>query len=333
MDVFAYDEHQVERVKDVGFDQVRALRGTAKVLWVNIHGLGDAALIKQIGELFGLHELALEDTVNVHQRAKVEEFDSFMFVVARMIERDTSQHDLETEQLSMFVGRDFLVTFQEQAGDCFNAVRNRLKGADMRLRSRGPDFLAYTILDSVVDAYFKPLERYGDVLEQMELDFEASATPELIDRLHHMRSDLLMMRRAVWPLREAVTGLLRDHHRLIQAETRLFLRDVYDHTIQLVDVIETYREICTDLRELHYVQISQRTNEVMKVLTIISTIFIPLSFVTGLYGMNFDTSASPYNMPELETRFGYLAVLLVMLTMAGGLLYYFYNRGWLSREK
>lgn len=332
IDLFVYDEYRLERLKDATIEQIQAMRGSARVLWVNIHGLGDAALIKRIGEMFDLHELALEDTVNVHQRAKVEEFDGFMFLVARMVERNSVSQDLETEQISMFVGRNFLITFQEQPGDCFNAVRNRLRGSDMRLRARGADFLAYTLLDSVVDAYFQPLERYGDSLERMELEFEASAAPDLMDKLHEMRSNLLMMRRAVWPLRDAVTGLLRDHHGLIEADTRLFLRDVYDHTVQLVDVIETYREICADLRELHYVQIGQKTNEVMKVLTIISTIFIPLSFITGLYGMNFDTSRSPYNMPELETRYGYFVVLGIMLTIASGLLVYFYRRGWLSRE-
>lgn len=329
LDLFTYDEHHLTRRKEVSVEQVADARGSARVVWVNINGLGDADVIRAIGSIFSLHDLALEDVVNVHQRAKVEEFEQYLFVVARMVSKN---HDrLETEQLSMFIGQNFLVTFQERAGDCFNGLRNRLR-SDARLRTRGPDFLAYALLDAVVDAYFAPLEAFGDALEQIEEELEVSSSAQLVGRLHQIRSDLLLLRRSIWPQREAISNLLRDNNEFVSGDTRLFLRDVYDHTVQLVDVNETYREICADLRELHYSQISQRTNEVVKVLTIISTIFMPLSFIASLYGMNFDTSASPYNMPELRNPYGYPLVLTCMGLSAALLLFYFYRRGWLKRQ-
>lgn len=330
IDLFAYDEKHVQRAKQVTVEDVARARGSAPVVWINVSGLGDADVVRSIGHTFGLHELALEDVVNVHQRAKVEEFEHYLFVVARMVRNQ--QERLESEQLSMFIGANFLVTFQEHVGDSFNGIRNRLRSPESPLRSRGPDFLAYALLDAVVDAYFAPMEGFGDALERIEDQIEVHSTPELIGRLHQIRSDLLMLRRSIWPQREAINSLLRGDNRLITSDTRLFLRDVYDHTVQLVDVTETYREICADLRELHYAQIGQRTNEVMKVLTILSTVFMPLSFMTGLYGMNFDTSASPYNMPELRSPYGYPFALAIMAATAFLLMFYFYRRGWLRRE-
>lgn len=329
IDLFTYDEHHLTRLKQVTVEQVAGARGSARVVWININGLGNADVIRAIGNIFGLHDLALEDVVNVHQRAKVEEFDHYLFVVARMVNRN--QERVETEQLSMFIGHNFLVTFQERSGDCFNGLRNRLR-SDVRLRTRGPDFLAYALLDAVVDAYFAPIEAFGDVLEQLEDQLEISTSRQVVGRLHQIRSDLLLLRRSVWPQREAISNLLRDNNEFISGDTRLFLRDVYDHTVQLVDVNETYREICADLRDLHYSQISQRTNEVVKVLTIISTIFMPLSFLASVYGMNFDTSVSRYNMPELSNPYGYPLVLMCMGLTAALLLYYFYRRGWLKRQ-
>ncbi|WP_164104630.1 magnesium/cobalt transporter CorA [Candidatus Laterigemmans baculatus] len=330
IDLFAYDEHRVHRAKNVTAEEVARARGSARVVWINVSGLGDADVIRSVGQTFGLHELALEDVVNVHQRAKVEEFEHYLFVVARMVRNH--QERLESEQFSLFIGSNFIVTFQEHVGDCFNGIRNRLRSPESPLRSRGPDFLAYALLDAVIDAYFAPIEAFGESLERIEDELEIRPTPELVGQLHQIRSDLLLLRRSIWPQREAINNLLRDDNRLITRDTRLFLRDVYDHTVQLVDVTETYRELCADLRELHYARIGHRTNEVMKVLTIISTIFMPLSFITGLYGMNFDTSASPFNMPELHARYGYPMALAAMATTAGILLYFFRRRGWLHRE-
>lgn len=330
IDYFAFDEQHVQRAKAVTVEDVAQARGSARVVWVNVSGLGDADVVRSIGHTFGLHELALEDVVNVHQRAKVEEFEHYLFVVARMVKN--SQERLESEQVSLFIGSNFIVTFQEHVGDCFNGIRNRLRSPESPLRSRGPDFLAYALLDAIIDAYFAPIEAFGDALERIENRLELHSTPELVGQLHQIRSDLLLVRRSIWPQREAISSLLREDNRLISRETRLFLRDVYDHTVQLVDVTETYREICADLRELHYAQISQRTNEVVKVLTILSTIFMPLSFITGLYGMNFDTSASPYNMPELHARYGYPSALAVMAATGLLLLFVFHRRGWLRRQ-
>jgi magnesium transporter len=234
-----------------------------------------------------------------------------------------------TEQISMFLGERVLLTFQERPGDCFDPVRTRLRAARGQIRNRQIDYLAYTLLDAVIDGYFPVLEGLGERLEDLEDRVIAAPADLEVARIHEIRRELLTIRRAVWPQREMVNALTRESSHYVTDQTRPYLRDCYDHTIQLMDIIETYREIATGLVDVYLSSVSTRLNEVMKVLTIIATIFIPLSFITGLYGMNFDTAASPWNMPELAWYWGYPMALGLMAVVAAGLLYYFYRKGWL----
>lgn len=289
------------------------------VTWVNVDGLGDAGVIRGLGELFNLHRLALEDVVNMHQRPKVEDYGDYLFIVARMI---SAAEQLQTEQICFFVGKKFVLTFQVATGDCLDPVRDRIRRASGRLRHGGTDYLTYALLDSIIDHYFPVVENYGERLDTLDTELINSRGDASIAAVHRFRSELLVLRRAIRPHREAINALLRETHELITDETRLFLRDCYDHTIQLSEAIDTYRETCSDLRDFHLAAVSNRTNDAMKTLTIIATIFIPLSFVAGLYGMNFD------HMPELHWRYGYPLAIGLMVCTASGLLIWFRRKGW-----
>lgn len=293
------------------------------VTWVMVDGLGDAQIIKQIGEIFGLHRLALEDVVHVRQRPKVDEFEQHLYIVARMIDNEGGR--LGTEQLSMFLGKDYLLAFQERPGDCLDAIRSRVKENRGRVRQAGPDYLAYCLLDALVDEYFPVLEKIGDKLEALEDETLDRPKPGLATRVHQIKRDLLVLRRSMWPLREALAAMYRGTSPLISAETRVYLRDCYDHAVQALDLIEVYRELCTGLLEMYMTSMSHRMNEVIKVLTIISTIFIPLTFIAGVYGMNFK------NMPEIDWRWGYAVTLGLMGLVALGMVVFFWRRGWLTR--
>ncbi len=301
--------------------------GKQPVTWVNVEGLGDAATIKTIGELFHLHPLALEDVVNTHQRPKAEQYDGFLFIVARMAEL---HERLETEQVSMFLGSNFVVTFLEDPGDAFEPVRQHLRHARGKIRSSGACYMAYALLDAVVDAYFPIAEEYGDRLDALEDEVISQPSRATVAWAHQVKRDLRTVRRAVWPLREAINALARDQHKLISDETRVYLRDCYDHTVQIIDIIETYRELDADLTDLYLSSLSNRLNEVMKVLTIIATIFMPLSFIASVYGMNFNTTVSPYNMPELNWRYGYPFVWAVMIASAVAMYWFFRWMGWVG---
>jgi len=319
--VFRYgpDDLQEENIEKV--DELRDMLGSSPVVWINVDGLGDATTIKNLGEIFGLHALALEDVVNVHQRAKVEEYCEHLFIVVRMVSRP--EH-LESEQISMFLGKGFVLTFQEHPGNCLDPVRQRLRMGRGRLRTAGADYLAYSLLDAIVDCYFPLVDDYGEQLELLDERITANYAPQLMHELHDVRGDLMFLRRAIRPLRDALVKLMPDPMSLISAETQFFMRDCYDHTIQLMDLLDTFREMCSDLRDFYLTTISNRMNEIMKVLTIIATIFIPLSFIAGVYGMNFD------NMPELHWSLGYPFALAIMSAVAIGLLIYFKNQKWIG---
>ena len=296
------------------------------VTWINIDGLENVELIRAMGDQLGLHRLALEDVVNLHQRAKAEDYDSNLYLVTHMV---TLAESLQIEQMSLFLGKNFVLTFQHLPGDCLDPVRTRLRSGAGNLRSFGADYLVYALLDAVLDGYFPVLEAMGERLEDMEVSILAGVNPEVRNRIHEIRRDLLDLRRAVWPQREALNLLVRDTMPLIAPEMRPYFRDTYDHVIQIIDLVETYREFATDLTDLYLSSVSNRMNEIMKVLTVIATIFIPLSFIASLYGMNFNPGASPLNMPELNWYLGYPFALLIMGLTAGGMLNYFYRRNWL----
>lgn len=312
-------ERDIERVAAVG-----EVLGHWPVLWLNVDGLGDAKTIAEIGRVFDLHPLALEDVLNVHQRAKYETYGAHHFVVAQMV---TAHDGLESEQVSLFFGSNFVVTFQQRAGDCFDPVRERIRKDHGRVRAAGADYLVYALLDAIVDAFFPVLEKLGDRLESLEDRVVAQPDRAVIGQIHAAKRDLLTLRRAVWPLRDALNSLLRDAT-FLSEETRLHLRDCYDHALRILDVVETEREITSGLLDVYLSSVSNRMNEIMKVLTIIATVFIPLSFIAGIYGMNFNPDASPWNMPELNWRWGYPFVLGLMTVVAVGLWVYCLRKGW-----
>jgi magnesium transporter len=328
--VTIYGPDIAERVEDCTLEELEALRRRgAPVIWVDVVGLRDVGLVQRIGEMFGLHRLALEDVINTRQRPKTEPYDTHVFVVARMLQGDVG---VTQDQVSFFIGDGFLVTFHERAGDCFGPIRRRLLKERVRIRHDKADYLAYALIDRIIDDYYPVLERYGEILEELEDEVISTPDPSQVDRLHRLRRELYALRRVVWPTREMVNGLIRDETQIVSQNTRVFLRDCYDHAVQLMDVIETDREVVSSLLDVYMSSVSAKMNEVMKVLTVIATIFIPLGFVASLYGMNFNT-ASPWNMPELELRYGYPMALGIMAAIAGGLLLFFWRRGWIGGQR
>lgn len=327
--VVAYgaDHFLEQELSDVA--QVASWLGKHPVLWVDVEGLGDAEAVRALGKMFNLHSLALEDVLNPHQRAKVEEYENCLFLVAHLAR--LGEH-VQTEQMSCFLGKDFVVTFLEQPDGCFAPIRERLRTSAGRLREAGTDDLVYALLDAAVDTYFPTLDHLGDRLDAVDDLITANNPHDAMERIRDLRSDLLLLRRAIWPHRDAIGFLTRTASEWIDAETRVYLRDCLDHTSQIIDLLETYRDMCSDSRDYCLSTISNRLNETMKVLTIISTIFIPLSFVAGLYGMNFDTAASPWNMPELKWALGYPFALTIMVSIAIGMIFFFWRRGWLRNE-
>jgi magnesium transporter len=324
--MMVYDREQLEE-RTVADGNLSFVETPGRVMWIDVQGLGDLDLMRRVGACFGLHPLVLADLVHVNQRAKVEAYDKHLFIVLRMVHLDER---LWTEQLSLILGDGFVLTFQERPGDCFDPVRERLRRGQGKLRGAGADYLAYALLDALIDSHFPVLEHQGEVLEAMEREVIETTRADQITRIHALKRDLLELRRALWPLREVMSQLMREDIALIGAGTRLFLRDCADHVFQLMDMVETDREVASSLLDLHLSSLSMRMNEVMKVLTIIATIFIPLGFIAGVYGMNFDPAVSPLNMPELHWYFGYPLALMLMLGVAAGLLAYFRRRGWLG---
>jgi magnesium transporter len=304
-----------------------------RVVWLDVDGLGDAAVIEAIGQVVGLHRLSLADVVNTAQRPKVEDFGTYLFAVVKM-PVVAEGCDLDTEQVSIVLGRNFVLTFQERfkPGDCFGPVRDRIRQSKGKIRSRGPDYLAYAIIDASVDAYFPILEDMGERLDAMEENVLEGLDRSAMQHLHRVRRQFLTVRRATWPLREAVAVLHREQFPLIADETRLYFRDCYDHTVQIIDLLETHRELGAGLMEVYLSTVSNRMNEIMKVLTIITTIFIPLTFIAGIYGMNFSPDAGPLNMPELRWKYGYVTVLAVMLLIAIIMVIAFRRRGWIGNQ-
>ena len=328
IDVFGYGSDDFVEESHVSVDRIPELLDRWPVTWVNVDGLGDQATIERIGKIFGLHPLAMEDIVNVHQRAKLDEYGEHLFIVARML---TYGDELETEQLSIVLGKGFVVTFQERPGDVLDPVRARIRSGS--IRRTASDYLAYALIDAVVDHYFPLLESYGEHLEKLEETVVSDANDDALASIHRVKHELLEVRRAVWPQREALARLYREPLVLISEETRLYLRDCYDHSVQVIDLLETFREMGGALLDVYLSRASNRLNEVMKVLTIFASVFIPLTFLTGLYGMNFDPDASPLNMPELRWRFGYPYALGLMTATTAATLAFFRHKGWLGGSR
>jgi len=334
--VMRYGPDALEELEIESTGELEALLGSEKskafaMYWIDIAGHGSVEQLTELGRLLHLHTLALEDIVNSYQRPKVDRYQGDFFIIARMIDEATASCDhLDSEQLGLLMRPGLVVTFQERIGDCFDPVRKRLRAGHVRIRGNGADYLTYAILDSLVDRYLVLADHYREVLENLEDQLLAKEEAPSIDRLYHVRRDLIHLGRAAAPMRDVLMGLLRiDDPSLIKPETELFLRDCYDHALRVVDWIDTHRDFAASLMEMHLSLIGNRTNEAMKVLTIISTIFIPLSFIAGLYGMNFSTDASPYNMPELRATYGYPTVLSAMALIAAGIYWFIRRKRWL----
>lgn len=325
--VMAYGPDGLVEKKSPSLDEVVRLGDAYPVVWLDVAGFADIDMIKKIGNTFAIHTLVQEDIVRTHQRPKLEDYPDALFIVARMAPV-LDQED--TEQLSMYLIGNCLITFQEFPGDDLQGVRDRIQRKRGRIRSEGADYLTYAIIDAVLDAYFPLVDSYGEAIEMLEDRLVSSANRGMLAEIYGIRRKLLELRRALWPHREMLGSLYRGESSLIRPSTLVFFRDCYDHTVQLNDMMENYRELSSNLMDVYLSSISNRLSEVMKVLTIISAIFIPLTFVAGVYGMNFKPEASPWNMPELLSYYGYPIALLLMLLIAAGQIVFFWRKGWLT---
>ncbi len=333
-----YSEGQCERRLDIKPIDIQPYLDHDSVTWIDLKGFGHEETIRQIGDVFQLHPLFLEDIVNVPQRPKVEDGENQLLLIACMVGLvpDGEQLDVVdttptfmTEQVSFVLGAQYVLTVQEEPDyDCFDVVRDRLRSGRGTIRRRGADYLMYALLDSIIDGFFPVLEAYGEALELLEDEVVANPTVHTLEKIHRMKRDLIRLRRAIWPQRDAINSLIRDGNPLIGDEIRIHLRDCYDHTVQVMDMVETYREVASSLMDVYLSSVSNRMNEIMKFLTVISSIFIPLTFIAGIYGMNFSTEKSRLNMPELNHPYGYVICLGVMGCIAIGMVTFFWKKGW-----
>jgi magnesium transporter len=324
-----YDEQNFQEKQVSNIEECFPFKTTPTVTWINIDGLHDVEIIEKLGKQFELHPLILEDVLHTEQRPKYEDFDKYIFIVLRMLRYNDEVKAVESEQVSLILGTNFVISFQERVGDVFEPIRERLRSAKGRIRKMGSDYLAYALLDAIVDSYFAILEKVGERIESMEEELVSDPTEETLQQIHTMKREMISMRKSIWPLREVISGVQRSESSIIKETTEIYLRDVYDHTIQIIDTIESFRDMVSGMLDIYLSSISNKMNEVMKVLTIIATIFIPLTFIAGIYGMNFNPEKSPWNMPELNSYWGYPAVWLVMAVVLVIMLVYFRRKKWL----
>ncbi|MGP1375511.1 MAG: magnesium/cobalt transporter CorA [Almyronema sp.] len=324
-----YDDTQAVRIDlQKPYDCVPYL-DTESVSWLDVRGLGSEIILRQVGEIFNLHPLVLEDVVNVPQRPKVEQYEQQLLIIARMVTPKPSGKGFFSEQVSFILGKYYLLSVQEEPElDCFGPVRDRIRRHHGVIRQHGADYLTYTLLDAIIDGFFPVLEDYGELIEELEDEVVQNPSRHTIEKIHDLRRELMSLRRAIWPQRSAINSLIRDTNELISPEVRIYLQDCYDHVIQVLDILETYRELASSLMDVYLSSVSNRMNEVMKLLTVISSIFIPLTFIAGVYGMNFNYQTSPWNMPELNTYYGYPLTLAVMAAVAIAMCIFFWRRGW-----
>jgi magnesium transporter len=321
--IIDYDETRLEEKEVEKVEECFPFKDKPTITWINIDGLHDLEVIEKIGKQFGLHPLVLEDIVNTGQRPKLEDFGDHVFVVLKMLYYDQEKGELEAEQISLIFGQNFVISFQERVGDIFDPLRERIRKGKGRVRKAGADYLAYALMDSIVDNYFVILEQLGEKIEDAEQELAVNPTLETLQTIRTFKKEMIFLRKSIWPLREVVNSLERGESSLVDESTLIYLRDVYDHTIQIIDTVESYRDMLSGMLDVYLSSISNRMNEVMKVLTIFAAIFIPLTFVAGIYGMNFGF------MPELGWRWGYFGILLVMAIVAAVMIVYFKRKRWL----
>jgi len=314
----AFEESDVDTV-----EAFFPYRERKTVTWLNINGLHEVDVITKLGDYFDIHSLVQEDIANTSQRPKLEDYESHLYLVIRMLQYDMSRKQVITEQVSLILGPNYVITFQEREGDVFDLIRDRIRHKKGRVRKMGADYLFYSLLDAVIDGYFSALEQIGEQVEFLESEVMKNPTPAVLSEIQNLRTHIIFLRKSVWPLREAVNALEKTESVLVKKGTKIFLRDVYDHTIQLIDTIETFRDVAASLFEMYLSMVSNRMNEVMKVLTVIATIFIPITFVAGIYGMNFE------HMPELKWPWAYPAVWSIIIGVVLGMLLFFKKRNWI----
>ncbi len=322
---FSYDENAVEDHDSIAVADVRELKRNGRNLWVDVQGLGDEQVLRELAEIFAIHPLALEDVVHVPSRPKAEVYEQNLLVVSRMIRM--SDDELDIEQVSLFFGVDYIVTFQERYGDVLGPVRDRLRVEGSRMRTMASDYLGYAILDTVVDAYYPAIRGIGDWIENLEDQVLSRVPPDMLQQIHALRSQLLGLRRAVVPQRESMHVLLREENTFVSDAVRVYLRDTSDHIVQASEAVEHARERVSSLMNMYLTIVSNRMNDVMKTLTIVASIFVPLTFIAGVYGMNFE------RMPELSLSWAYPLTLGLMATVATGMVFYFWRKGWIGRRK
>lgn len=318
-----YDQARLEEKELERIEESFAYKDEPPVSWINIDGLHEVDLIQKMGTHFNVHPLTLEDIVNTGQRPKVEDFEDYIYLVFKMLKFEETTGHITSEQVSLIVGPHYVLSFQEAEGDVFSSVRQRIRQARGRIRSAGPDYLAYALIDAAVDHYFLILEKIGERIEHLEEQLHVQATPEILQAIYDLKRELIYFRKQVWPVREVLNAWQKTESALVQEANKIFLRDVYDHTIQVIDTIESFRDIISGVMDLYMSTVSNKMNEVMKVLTIIATIFIPLTFVAGIYGMNFKF------MPELEWRWSYPLLWAFLFLIFSGMVVYFKRKKWL----
>jgi magnesium transporter len=318
-----YDEAHFQEKEVTTIEECFPFKDTPTVTWVNIDGIHRPETIETIGKHFNIHHLIVEDIVHTGQRPKTEDLEDYIFVVLKMLSYDEAMNEINAEQVSIILGPNFVISFQEHTGDVFNPLRERIRYGKGRVRRKGPDYLAYCLMDAVIDNYFIILEKLGERIGDIQEVLLTNPTPATLQEIQKLRREMILLRKSVWPVREVINRLERGESSLMNESTGIYFRDVYDHTIQVIDIIETLRDILSGMLDVYLSSVSNKMNEIMKVLTIIATIFIPLTFLAGVYGMNFKY------MPELEWRWGYFAVLLIMVVIVGGMLMYFRKKEWL----
>jgi magnesium transporter len=322
--ILDYDEHRFQEKEVAEVEECFPFKEETTVTWINVEGLHQVETIKKMGDFFGLHPLVLEDILNTEQRPKIEDYGDYLYIVVKMLTHDEATGEVATEQLSLILGQNFVISLQEgREGDLFDPIRERIRTVKGRIRKAGADYLAYSLLDSIVDNYFVIQEILGERIELLEDELVTNPIQETLQEIHHMKREMIFLRRSVWPLREVISVLERRESHLINETTGVYLRDVYDHTVQVIETIETLREMLSEMLDIYLSSISNKLNAVMKVLTIIATIFMPLTFIAGIYGMNFKF------MPELEWRWGYFALWGIVIVIAVSMVMYFKKKNWL----
>ena len=321
--IIDYDEATFQERETKAIEECFLFKDKPTVTWINVDGLHQSEILEKLGECYHFHPLVLEDILNTDQRPKMEEYGDYLYIVLKMLHDKGKGSQIEAEQVSLVLGPNYVFSFQESGGDVFDQIRERLRTGKGRLRKMGADYLAYTLVDAIVDYYFVILEKLGERIELLEEELVAHPRTETLKEIHTLKREMIFLRKAVWPLREVISSLQRGESPLVQKTTGIYLRDVYDHTIQVIDTIETFRDILSGVLDIYLSSVSNRLNSVMKVLTIIATVFMPLTFLAGVYGMNFKY------MPELEWRWGYPVTWAVMAAIGVAMLVYFRKKKWL----